>query len=399
MSTALLLAVGRRFVQVGRLDLTLPDGTRHSFGPGTGGPWVGIALTDAALPAKIVLNPDLALGEAYMDGTLVIEGDDLRGFLQLMIRNHRLPNAGLLPGTLDRARRALRARLGLNPLHRARRNVAHHYDLTADVYDLFLDANKQYTCAYFRRPDLSLDQAQAEKMALIGRKLLIRPGMQVLDIGSGFGTLALTLARDFGAQVTGITLSQVQLAEAQGRAAAAGLADRCTFRLQDYRDITGPFDRIVSVGMMEHVGLPHLTTYFRKVRDLLTDDGVALIHYIGRPIRPEAISPWFNRYIFPGAYVPALSEVLPILERLDIALCDLEIWRGHYERTLAAWYDRFQTNLDQARALYDDRFARMWRYYLLSAEQSFAEETMVIHQLQLARHGAAVPMTRDYLHA
>jgi cyclopropane-fatty-acyl-phospholipid synthase len=399
MSTALMVAVGRRFVQVGRLNVTLPDGARHSFGPGSGGPEISIVLTDPALPTRIVLNPDLALGEAYMDGTLTIQGDDLRGFLKLMIRNARLPNPGLVPGTLERARRAIRARLGVNPLHRARRNVAHHYDLTGEFYDLFLDANKQYTCAYFRQPDLSIEQAQAEKMALIGRKLLIRPGMRVLDIGCGFGTLAITLVSDFGAHVTGVTLSEVQLAEARAKAAAAGLADRCEFRLQDYRDVTGPFDRVVSVGMMEHVGLPHLSTYFRKVRALLSDDGVALIHYIGRPIRPESISPWFDKYIFPGAYIPALSEVLPILERHDIALCDLEIWRGHYERTLAAWYARFQTNLDRARQLYDDRFVRMWRYYLLAAEQSFAEETMVIHQLQLARHGASVPMTRDYLYA
>lgn len=399
MSTALFLAVGNRFVQAGRLHVALPDGTRHAFGPGSGGPEISIALTDPALPTKIVLNPDLAVGEAYMDGTLMIEGDDLRGFLRLMIRNAHLPNPGLVPGTLDRARRAVRARLGLNPITRARRNVAHHYDLTGELYDLFLDANKQYTCAYFRQPDLTIEQAQAEKMAIIGRKLLIRPGMRVLDIGCGFGTLALTLARDFGAHVTGVTLSQVQLAEAQARAAAQGLADRCDFRLQDYRDVTGPFDRIVSVGMMEHVGLPHLSTYFRKVRDLLAEDGVALIHYIGRPGRPEAISPWFDKYIFPGAYIPALSEVLPILERNRIALCDLEIWRGHYERTLAAWHAKFEANLDRARALYDDRFVRMWRYYLLAAEQSFAEGTMVIHQLQLARHGAAVPMTRDYLYA
>lgn len=398
MSTALLLAVGRRFVQVGRLNLTLPDGARHSFGPGTGGPEVSIVITDPATITRIVLNPDLAVGEAYMDGTLTIAGDDLRGFLQLMIRNVRLPDPGLVPGTLDRARRALRARLGTNPLHRSRRNVAHHYDLTSAFYDLFLDANKQYTCAYFRQPDLTLEQAQAEKMALIGRKLLIRPGMRVLDIGCGFGTLALTLARDFGAHVTGVTLSEVQLAEAKSRAAAAGLSDRTEFHLQDYRNVAGPFDRVVSVGMMEHVGLPHLTTYFQKLRDLLTEDGVALIHYIGRPIRPEAISPWFDKYIFPGAYIPALSEVLPILERNRIALCDLEVWRGHYERTLAAWYDRFMTNLDQARALYDERFVRMWRYYLIAAEQSFAEEAMVIHQLQLARHGRAVPMTRDYLY-
>lgn len=398
MSQPLAIAVGRRFLQLGRLDLTLPDGSHYRLGPGPGGPQVSIRITDPHVLTALLLNPDLAMGEAYMDGTLMIGGDDLRGFLQLMIRNRQHPDPGFLPGTMERMRRGLRARLGANPLHRARRNVAHHYDINPKLYDLFLGPTKQYTCAYFRDPDGALDQAQADKMAIIGRKLLLRPGLRVLDIGCGFGTLALTLARDHGVHVTGVTLSEVQLAEARARAAAAGLSDRTDFRLQDYRDVTGPFDRIVSVGMMEHVGLPHLATYFTKVRDLLAPDGVALIHYIGRPGRPEAISPWFDRYIFPGAYIPALSEVLPILERIRLFPCDIEVWRGHYERTLSAWYANFMANLDAVRTLHDDRFVRMWRYYLLAAEQSFAEGTMVIHQLQLARRGGAVPMTRDYLY-
>lgn len=391
-----MLSAARRFVREGHLRVTLADGSRHEMGPG-GPPEVHLRFTDPGLPVRVLRNPDVALGEAYMDGAMQVDAPDLRAYFSLLIRNSGRIDPMVLPGMIDRAVRQIRARTGVNPVTRARRNVAHHYDLTGEIYDLFLDAGKHYTCAYFRRPDLTLEQAQAEKVALIGRKLLIAPGMRVLDIGCGFGSLAMALARDFGAHVTGVTLSRVQLAEATARAAALGLADRTDFRLQDYRDVTGPFDRVVSVGMMEHVGLPHLPVYFGKLRDLLAADGVALIHYIGRPGLPEPISAWFDKYIFPGAYCPALSEVLPVTEKAGLVLTDLEVWRGHYERTLAAWLARFEANAERARDLYDERFVRMWRYYLTSAMQSFAEGTMVIHQVQLARRGSAVPMTRDYL--
>ena len=396
MWDALFIKVLRRGIVSGRLAVTFADGRQVVFGPG-GAPSVAVRLNDPGLTRRMMQNPELALGEAYTDGALTIEGDDLTGFLTLVMRFH-VPSRWTGLALLMRLNKARNWLADLNPAARARANVAHHYDLSAEIYDAFLDRDKLYTCAYFRDPGMTLDQAQQAKIAHIGRKLLIRPGMQVLDIGCGFGSLAIALARDFGAQVTGVTLSQVQLAEARTRAQAAGVADRVTFHLQDYRDVTGPFDRVVSVGMMEHVGRPHLATFFCKVRDLLTPDGVALIHYIGRPAPPMKISPWFQKYIFPGAYCPSLSQVMPILEDERIALCDLEVWRGHYNPTLAAWRASFEANADRILALTDARFIRMWRYYLAASEVSFSEGLLTIHQLQLARTQDAVPASRDYLY-
>ena len=397
MWDGLFIRALRRGIGTGQLTVTFPDGRRMTFGPG-GQPAVAAHIRDPDLTRRILLNPELALGEAYTDGTMTIEGDDLIGFLQLIMRFRTGAGWSVLDllMKLNKARNWL---ADLNPARKARANVAHHYDLTGEIYDAFLDRNKQYTCAYFREPGMTLDEAQLAKMQHIGRKLLLRPGMRVLDIGCGFGTFAVYLAREFGARVTGITLSEVQLAEARARANAAGVTDLVDFRLQDYRSVGGQFDRVVSVGMMEHVGRPHLTTYFRKVRDLLTPNGVALIHYIGRPVAPMRISPWFQKYIFPGAYCPSLSQVLPILEREQVALCDLEVWRGHYDPTLAAWRANFDAHAERVLALTDARFIRMWRYYLASAEVSFSEGLLTIHQLQLARSQSAVPASRDYLYA
>jgi len=384
-------------IDAGPLQVTMPDGRVERFGP-AGRSLVAVTLHDPALPRKIVLNPEVAIGEAYMDGTLTIAGDDLKGFLTLAIRSNGHSSWSPM-AALMRAHKALMRLKDWNPIPKARANVAHHYDISPELYGLFLDPNKQYTCAYFSEPDMTLEEAQTAKMTHVARKLLIEPGMRVLDIGCGFGTLAISLARDYGARVLGVTLSEVQLAEAKQRAVAAGVADRVEFRLQDYREVTGPFDRIVSVGMMEHVGRPHLGTYFRKVRDLLTPDGVAMIHYIGHPDKPAPISPWYQKYIFPGAYCPALSEVLPILEHRKIVLTDIEVWRDHYNPTLAGWRENFERNIDRIRELTDERFLRMWRYYLTSAEVTFAEGLLTIHQLQLAKRQDAVPKARDYLYA
>lgn len=392
-----LTALLRRGVRTGRLELTFADGSTEVIGPG-GPPETHVVLHDPDLPRKFLMNPDLAMGEAYMDGRLTIREDDVRGFLTFVLRNargRRLPPP--LPQLAALWKRAKSWAIW-NHVGVARRNVAHHYDISPKLYDLFLGETKQYTCAYFRRPEMSLEEAQAAKMTHIGAKLLLKPGMRVLDIGCGFGTLALTLARDHGVHVTGITLSQVQLAEARQRAKEAGLEDQVDFRLQDYRTVTESFDRVVSVGMMEHVGLPHLRTYFQKVADLMPQDGVALIHYIGRWSPPNTISPWFNKYIFPGAYCPAISEAARVVEKTGLILSDLEVWRGHYERTLQEWLKRFDQNIDQVRKLQDERFVRMWRYYLQSAEMAFAEAYLVIHQLQLAKARGTVPMTRDYLY-
>ncbi|MDQ2095654.1 cyclopropane-fatty-acyl-phospholipid synthase family protein [Rhodalgimonas zhirmunskyi] len=383
----------------GDFSLTYPDGTTRRYGDGTGDP-VKVTLHDDSLPRKIVLSPDMAVGEGYMDGTITIEDDDLRGFLTLAIRNissrrHALP---WFMRPTHHLRRAGRFFQQFNPAPRARQNVAHHYDLSGALYDLFLDADRQYSCGYFPRPGMTLDEAQDAKKHHIAEKLRIEPGMRVLDIGCGWGGMGLTLARDYGAEVLGVTLSQEQHAMANARAEKAGLSDRARFELRDYRKVTGQFDRIVSVGMFEHVGSPHYDTYFAKVRELLGEDGVALIHTIGRAAPPGATSPWIRKYIFPGGYVPSMSEALRAIEPHDLFTLDVEVWRLHYAETLRHWHDRFVARQDEARALYDDRFCRMWRYYLLASELTFRHDKQVVFQFQLSPSQTAVPLTRDYLY-
>jgi cyclopropane-fatty-acyl-phospholipid synthase len=391
-----LAAFLRRLILDGTLSVILPSGRRMTFG--TGQPGIEVRLHDPALPRRICLSPELAVGEAYADGTLTIEGDDLGGFLTLAVRNLRwgLP---LWQRPVHALRSALRVAQQVNPASRARRNVAHHYDLTGRLYELFLDADLQYSCAYFREPGMTLEAAQEAKKAHVAGKLLLSPGMRVLDIGCGWGGMALTLARGHGARVLGITLSEEQLRAARARAEAAGLAGQVEFRLMDYRAVAGRFDRVVSVGMFEHVGLPHYRTYFRRVRELLTEDGVALIHTIGRNAPPSATSPWIDRYIFPGGYVPALSEVMRAVEKEALVTADIEVWRLHYAETLRHWRRRFEAREAEARALHDARFCRMWRYYLAASEATFRHNSQVVFQLQLSRRQECVPLTRDYLYS
>ena len=392
------------FVVQGRLDVTYPDGRTRRYGargadpdaPDT--PDAHVVLTDPAMPRRIVLAPELGLGEGYMDGTLTIADDDLDGFLTLLTRNAAATNGLWWRRMMMAARRTRRRFDQANPLHRARENVAHHYDLSARLYDLFLDADRHYSCAYFTDPAMSLEAAQQAKLRHIAGKLLLEPGMTVFEIGCGWGGLALHLARDHGARVTAVTLSREQHRYATDRAAAAGLSDRVDVQLIDYRQVTGRFDRIVSVGMFEHVGLPHYGEYFDTVRDRLAPDGVALIHSIGRAGPPGATSPWITKYIFPGGYCPSLSEMAAAVEASGLYACDVEVWRLHYARTLEHWHDRFTARLDQARALYDDRFCRMWRFYLKASEHMFRHGGQCVFQYQLARHQAAVPLTRDYLY-
>ena len=390
-------------IRSGTLHITMPDGRRITAGDGTGQP-VAIRLTDPDLPRRILLDPDLAVGEGYMAGTLLIESDDLRGFLALAMRNLGA-GAGLdhLPGLWWQRPRALSRRAARrwrqwNPAARARANVAHHYDLSGALYDLFLDADKQYSCAYFADPSMTLDEAQRAKKRHVAQKLLLEPGMRILDIGCGWGGMALTLARDYGARVTGVTLSEEQHRVASARAREAGLDALVDFRLADYRSVTERFDRIVSVGMFEHVGVPHYDEYFATVSDRLAPDGVALVHTIGRMRPPGITSPWIERYIFPGGYIPALSEMAAAIERQPLYMTDIEVWRLHYAETLRHWHDRFVGNIDKARALYDDRFCRMWRYYLVAAEMTFRHNRQCVFQVQLAHRQDAVPLTRDYLH-
>lgn len=369
----------------------LPDG-RELAGPAPGEPELTIVLRDLPTVARIAANRELALGEAYVDGGLAVEGGDIYAFLDLTAaelsgRSRRGPGPGW------RLRRLLEQS---NDRLRARRNVHHHYDLTVDFYRLFLDEDLQYSCAFFEHPEQSLDEAQTAKKRRIARKLLLRPGDRVLDIGCGWGGLGLALAAA-GARVTGVTLSSEQHRLANQRAAARGLADRAGFRLQDYRDLDDRFDRIVSVGMFEHVGVPNYQAYFDTVARLLEDDGVALIHSIGRKDGPSRTQPWIRKHIFPGGYIPALSEVLPAIERSGLWLTDVEIWRLHYADTLKAWRERFLARRAEAAALYDERFCRLWEFYLASSEVAFRRFGHMVFQLQLAKRQDAVPLGRDYL--
>ena len=387
----------RSLIRDGNLTVQMPSGARQSYGNGSG-PAVTVTLHDPALPGRLVRGPDMALGEAYMDQTLTVENDDLAGFLALLLRNAADGRADWWRYPLERAQRVLRLVQQITPAPRARANVAHHYDLSGGLYDLFLDPDRQYSCGYFKTPDDTLEQAQAQKKAHIAAKLRLAPGMRVLDIGCGWGGMALSLARDHGVQVLGITLSLEQHRIATARAAEAGLGDQVEFRLTDYRAVTGKFDRIVSVGMFEHVGVPQYRTYFRQVRDLLAPDGVALIHTIGRTTPPGITSPWITRYIFPGGYCPALSEVMPAVQSSGLWTTDIEVWRLHYAETLRHWRKRFEVNIDRAAALYDDRFCRMWRYYLTASEMTFRHYGQCVFQIQLAHRQDAVPLTRDYLY-
>jgi cyclopropane-fatty-acyl-phospholipid synthase len=387
-----------RLLRCGRLRVTFANGMVKDYGDGTGAE-IAVLLHHESVARKLILSPELAMGEAYMDAHLTIKDDDLRGFLVLVMQNAQVADLGWLQRVAARARLAVRRWDQHNPLKTAKRNVEHHYDLSDELYDLFLDADKQYTCAYFPDPDMTLEAAQAAKQTHIAKKLLIKPGMKILDIGCGWGGTCRTLAREYGAQTVGVTLSQPQLDYARARAKDEGLAQQCEFRLTDYRDVPEQFDRIVTVGMMEHVGQPHFSTFFDQIRRNLKPDGIALVHHIGRTTPPGVLSPWYQKYIFPGGYSPAMSEVMTAIEKSGLCVTDVEVWRMHYVQTLHHWQQRFERNIDAIRALYDDRFCRMWRYYLITAELSFSQLGMVVFQFQISRDQCAVPLTRDYLYS
>ncbi len=358
---------------------------------------IAISLRTRWTAWKILLNPALRLGEAYMDGDLVIERGDLRSFLELCFINLRGPAPAAETGLRRlwlRTRRALQRR---NDRRRARRNVAHHYDLSVDFYRRFLDADLQYSCAYFPPGTSDLEAAQQAKKDHIIAKLLLRPGQRVLDIGCGWGGLALTLARHKVETVTGITLSREQLAVARQRAEERQLGGKVSFELQDYRDAAGPFDRIVSVGMFEHVGAAHFLEFFSTISRLLTDDGVALIHAIGRIDEPGVTNGWIQKYIFPGGYVPALSETLAAIERSGLWVADIEILRLHYAETLRHWELRFAAQRRAIAELHDERFCRMWEFYLVISEMGFRYDGLMVFQLQLAKRVETLPITRDYM--
>ncbi|MAU60532.1 MAG: SAM-dependent methyltransferase [Parvibaculum sp.] len=390
-------ALLRKVVKRGSLTIVGADGKRTEFGDGSGEP-VTIRFHDKTVSTEIALNPYLKLGEAFMDGRLTIDKPaTIYELLDLLTSNLGRNFAGPVFEIYGALRRMKRRIDQHNPVGKAEKNVAHHYDLDGGIYDLFLDRDKQYSCAYFQRPDMTLEEAQHAKKRHIAAKLGIEPGMRVLDIGCGWGGMALTLAEETGAEVVGVTLSHEQLKVAQRRAEERGLADKVEFRLQDYRLIKENFDRVVSVGMFEHVGVGHYREYFDGVTNLLTHDGVALIHTIGRLDGPGSTNPWIAKYIFPGGYIPALSEMSGVVERTGLFMTDVEILRLHYAETLREWRRRFMERRETAARIYDERFCRMWEFYLAGSETSFRNEGMVVFQMQLAKKIDTLPLTRDYM--
>ena len=396
MWAGLLESTAKRLIRIGDLKITWPNGQTRAYGDGTG-PSCAITLHGNAILRRLVLDPELALGEGYMNGALEIEGDDIRTMLAILASNARAAGRGRFNAALPAARKALRRLTQNNTLAASRHNVEVHYDLSVRLYELFLDEDLQYTCGYFPHPDMTIEEAQVAKKAHIAKKLLIEPGMKVMDIGCGWGGLSITLARDYGARVVGVSLSKVQLEHAAKRAEAMGVSDLIEWRLVDYRNVREEFDRIVVVGMMEHVGQPQYATFFDRMHRNLSPDGVALVHTIGRATPPGLAAPFINKYIFPGAYVPAMSEVLTEIERNKLIVTDIEVWRTHYVDTLRAWQDRFEQNRAEIEAMYDARFIRMWRYYLIASEIGFTHLENVIFHFQLARRQLAVPRTRDYM--
>jgi cyclopropane-fatty-acyl-phospholipid synthase len=389
----------KTFVQRGTFRVTTSRGTVFTFGDGTGQP-VSVRFATRATEWGILLDPELKFGESYMNGTFVVEQGSIADVLAIMLgQNSDVPHWARLQGLLRFLYRRLQQ---FNPRRRARNNVAHHYDLDGRLYSLFLDADRQYSCGYFESPEQSLDDAQIAKKRHLAAKLLLgrargERDLRLLDIGCGWGGLGLYLAEVAGADVTGVTLSQEQHAIANERAAEKGLADRARFNLQDYRDAEGPFDRIVSVGMFEHVGVNHYDTFFRKSAQLLADDGVMVLHSIGRSEGPNATSPWIAKYIFPGGYIPSLSEVLPHIEKSGLLMNDIEILRLHYAETLKHWRERFLAHREEVERIYDRRFVRMWEFYLAASEMSFREQDLMVFQVQLTKRQDVVPMTRDYI--
>lgn len=390
----LLSPVLRAIVHRGSLEFIDSKGRREKFGDGSG-PRISVRTTSLRSEIALMLRPALAIGEAYMDGSLVVEEGTLYEFLDLLAQNLGPTPAGPWGRLFERVGRL---RKQANRIGRARQNVAHHYDLTPALYDLFLDSDRQYSCAYFRHPDDTLDRAQAQKKQHIAAKLLLdRPGLRVLDIGSGWGGMACYLAETFGADVTGVTLSREQYAYSIERAARSPARERLHFQLCDYRELDASFDRIVSVGMFEHVGKRNYAEFFAQLSKLLSDDGIALIHAIGYSDTPAPINPFMRKYIFPGADLPSMSEVFTVVEPTGLFVTDLEILRLHYAETLRHWRERFSAHAEKVLALYDERFYRMWEFYLVLCEIGFRRRTNMVFQMQLTRQIDRLPITRDYM--
>lgn len=393
----LLSKMMSRFIKTGQLNIIDVSGKLHSFGDAGSQPSVTMKIHDKKLYRSLFFNPELKAGEAYMDGTLTVEDGTIRDFLKVFALNATNLRGQGHQKRLRQFYKKIKRYHQRNVRASARKNVEHHYDLSNDFYKLFLDEDMQYSCAYFTSPDVALEEAQRAKKAHIAAKLNLKPGNKVLDIGCGWGGLSLYIAEHFDVHVTGVTLSTEQHALAQERIKAKGLEDKVDIRLQDYRELTGPYDRIVSVGMFEHVGTPHYQEYFSKIHDLMADDGCALVHSIGRRGGPGSTASWIRKYIFPGGYSPALSETMAEVEKSGLWTTDIEILRIHYAETLLEWDNRFQANRAKVAEMMDERFCRMWEFYLIISEFSFRYSKNMNFQIQLTKQVDGLPFTRDYM--
>ncbi len=395
----LLSKLLRQLIRTGTLTIIDAEGAEHVFGGKDDGPLATVKLGDRRLYTSLFTSPLLSVGEGYMDGTITFPGSSLRDFLILVFTNTNRPIE--LPGAFHRvssfASRILKHARQSNPIGKAQQNVAHHYDIGNELYRLFLDDDLFYSCAYFEHDTDTLEAAQRAKCRLIAAKLNLRPGQRILDIGSGWGGLAIYLAQMEDVEVLGVTLSEEQHALSVERAKAAGVSDRVRFDLRDYREVDESFDKIVSVGMFEHVGVPRYEEFFRKTRDLMTEDGVMLLHSIGNMNPPRTTDPWIQKYIFPGGYTPSLSEVFPAVERAGLWVTDCEFLRLHYAKTINHWRARFGKNRQQVAQLFDERFCRMWEYYLTSVEIFFLLGAGEVFHMQLSQKRDASPIRRDYM--
>ena len=396
MQIVLRLAL-TRIVKRGRLRVRTAEGLRFEVGDGSG-ELAELCFHDVAAQWAFLRDPDMRFGELYMDGRITIGQGTLYQVIFLLLQDFRTQPAPLLLRAIDWFRFATRRSQQRNIASASKSNAAHHYDLDVGFYRLFLDADLQYSCAYFERPEQSLDDAQLAKKRHIASKLLVEPGQRVLDIGCGWGGLALYLSQIAGAgDVLGISLAEQQIAEARDRQSRLALVGQLNFELMDYRAVNGTFDRIVSVGMFEHVGIGFYGTFFESCHRLLDKNGVMMLHTIGCSDGPGYVSPWVTKYIFPGGSIPALSEVIPAIERAGLIVSDVEILQLHYAWTIRAWRERFEARRDEAKRLYDERFCRMWEFYLAAAEVAFRCEALNIFQIQISKAPAITPYTRGYV--
>ena len=393
-----LLNFLRKLIKIDGFEFVDANNRSHIIGKPKKEKPIRLKILDKSLHWKLLINPDLYLGEGYMDGSIVIENGTLTEFLDIALKNVGREPTNAITNVIGRFRRVYRHLTNFNLIDKSKKNVAHHYDISEKFYDLFLDEKRQYSCAYFRNEDDTLEMAQNNKIDHIIKKLNLKPNQKVLDIGCGWGTLAIDIAKKTQCEVVGITLSENQLKYAKQKAKEMNLENQVDFRLADYRQINEKFDRVVSVGMFEHVGRNFYKKYFNKVFDFLNEDGVALIHTIGSVSPPRAPQPWITKYIFPGGYTPSLSEISLPIEKSGLILSDIEVLRTHYQHTLRNWKNRFMSKKDKVLEMFDEKFFRMWEFYLVGCEMAFKWGDQVVFQLQLTKKLNSTPITRDYIY-